>query len=371
MGCWFGDAKPQQMVKDRNKKQQREKIMSINQMFDQFSTVPIYNTKAVAQETSVPADTFRAWERRYGIPQPHRTNGGHRLYSEREIAIIRWLRDRTAEGMTISQAIALMNNGNDNTNLSWISSAVDTQPHGWDRLNRQLLAALKDFDEKRAEFVLSDAFALYPLENVLLKLIQPTLIEIGEQWHAGNLNVTTEHFATEFFRRKLFSLFNTYASRDGRGLIITGCAPGELHDIGVLIFSILLVRHGWHVVYLGSNIPMDDMLKTIQDLRPDMVCLSASRQETALELSAIGQAIVATPEPKPMFMYGGQAFQLDDDDGSDFHIPGRLLASDAQDAIEMIAEVMHDTQSSLSFSSKALSDTPSLIEGEMAVGKAG
>ena len=73
-----------------------------------YSTEARYNTKAVVTETGVPADTFRAWERRYGTPMPHRTASGQRLYSERDIAIVRWLRDRTAAGMTISQAVRLL-----------------------------------------------------------------------------------------------------------------------------------------------------------------------------------------------------------------------------------------------------------------------
>src|SRR3712207_5260618 len=73
-----------------------------------YSAEPRYNTKVVVRETGVPADTFRAWERRYQVPVPHRTATGQRLYSERDIVIIRWLRDRTLEGMTISQAVRLL-----------------------------------------------------------------------------------------------------------------------------------------------------------------------------------------------------------------------------------------------------------------------
>src|SRR5512138_3226895 len=76
----------------------------------QFSTAPVFNTKAVARETGVPADTFRAWERRYGVPRPQRTAGGHLLYSERDIAMIRWLRDRTNDGVNISHAVMLLSN---------------------------------------------------------------------------------------------------------------------------------------------------------------------------------------------------------------------------------------------------------------------
>src|SRR3954467_442774 len=90
----------------------------------QLSTAPVFNTKAVARETGVPADTFRAWERRYGIPRPQRTPGGHPLYSDRYIAIIRWLRDRTNEGVNISHAVLLL------TNMLYVPAA--TLPAGND-----------------------------------------------------------------------------------------------------------------------------------------------------------------------------------------------------------------------------------------------
>jgi methanogenic corrinoid protein MtbC1 len=303
----------------------------------QFSNVPLYNTKAVAQETGVPADTFRAWERRYGVPQPYRTDGGHRLYSERDIAIIRWLRDRTAEGLTISQAIALMAKGNEN-HLSWLTTAVDTEPHSWERLNSQLLTALLDFDEKRAESVIGEAFALYPLDDVFFKLIQPTMVEVGEQWHQGKISVTTEHFATQFVRRKLSSIFNTYTIGEGRGLVIVGCAPSEQHDMGALLLAIMLVRHGWQVVFLGPQVPLNDLLDTIQKLQPDMVCLSASSIETAMELVDIGRVVTKLAPPCPVFAYGGRAFNLNPTMVR--KVPGIFLGEGAQDAIEVISDIL-------------------------------
>src|SRR5579884_1558535 len=73
-----------------------------------FSDVPLFNTKAVVHQTGVPAPTLRAWERRYGILSPHRGENDYRLYSERDIATVAWLRQRVESGMTISQAIALL-----------------------------------------------------------------------------------------------------------------------------------------------------------------------------------------------------------------------------------------------------------------------
>src|SRR5579871_4435805 len=72
------------------------------------SDVPLYNIQAVAAATGVPTITLRSWERRYGVPAPHRDARGYRLYSERDIAVIRWLRERVARGVGISQAVNML-----------------------------------------------------------------------------------------------------------------------------------------------------------------------------------------------------------------------------------------------------------------------
>ncbi len=304
----------------------------------QLSSTPLYNTKAVAQETGVPADTFRAWERRYGVPRPHRTDGGHRLYSERDIATIRWLRDRTAEGLTISQAIALMSS-EVSARITPSETPSSIEAHGWERMNQQLLESLIDFDEKHADRVMSEAFAIYPMDEVFLRLVQPTMAEIGEMWHQGKLSVTVEHFATQFVRRKLSSILNTYAINEGRGLILVGCAPGELHDLGALLMAVVLVRHGWQVVYLGPQVPIKDLVDTIERLKPDMVCMSATSMETAIELVDVGRAIADLPAPAPRFGFGGRAFNINPTLAG--KVPGTFLGETTQDAIDAINGVIN------------------------------
>src|SRR5512138_65329 len=74
-----------------------------------LSHTPAYNLKVMLRETGIAADTLRAWERRYGIPTPKRTSGGHRLYSQHDIHLVRWLMARQAEGLSISRAADLWN----------------------------------------------------------------------------------------------------------------------------------------------------------------------------------------------------------------------------------------------------------------------
>src|SRR5512137_1637725 len=68
---------------------------------------PLYNLKVVLKETGIKADVLRAWERRYGLPTPQRSAGGHRLYSQQDIATIKWLIARQNEGLSISNAVTL------------------------------------------------------------------------------------------------------------------------------------------------------------------------------------------------------------------------------------------------------------------------
>src|SRR5690349_18213789 len=186
-------------------------------LMGQLSTAPVFNTKAVARETGVPADTFRAWERRYGMPQPQRTPGGHRLYSERDIAVIRWLRDRTEEGMNISHAIMLLTNS---LNVPPAPPIDSGEARPIERIAEDLVLALAHFDLPQADRLIGEAFALYPFEQVMLELIQPAMVEIGERWHRGEINVAVEHFATQFVRRKLAGLLNIFESSRQRATIV-------------------------------------------------------------------------------------------------------------------------------------------------------
>lgn len=300
----------------------------------QYSAVPIFNTKAVVRETGVPADTFRAWERRYGVPHPQRTHGGHRLYSERDIAIIRWLRERTEEGMNISHAVMLL------TNLPDAPAAVPLPEEGVRALNRlteEFAQALADFDAQQAERLVGEAFALYPLEDVLLRMIQPALVEIGERWHRGQINIATEHFASQFVRRKLAGLLNVFEGGALRPTVVIGCAPDELHDLGVLLIAIFLVRRGWHVVYLGAQVPLADLIETVRALSPAIVCLSATTNDTAHQLLEVGRTLLEV-FPQLRFGYGGRIFNANPELRA--RMPGTFFGHDAREVVDRIGALL-------------------------------
>jgi MerR family transcriptional regulator, light-induced transcriptional regulator len=298
-----------------------------------FSDRPSFNTKAVARETGVPADTFRAWERRYGMPHPQRTAGLQRLYSDRDIAIIRWLRDRTSEGMNIGQAVQLL--------ASMLEAVPKEAPtdaaRSIERLHAEFIVALTGFDLPYAERLATEAFALYPFETVLLDLIQPVMVEIGERWQRNEINVVAEHFASQFMYHKLARLLHLFEGSAQRATIIVGCAPEELHELGTLMAALFLTRRGWHVIYLGALVPLADLTATVQALKPALVCLSASLLEAALGLSEVAHALKSAA-PDVLFGYGGRAFNINPELRRT--MPGIFLGRDARELADSVAGLL-------------------------------
>ena len=323
-------------------------------LFDRLRAEPVYNTRAVVQQTGVPADTFRAWERRYGIPCPQRTAGNQRLYSERDSATIAWLRDQTRAGLAISQAVALLRSREAEPSPDRLTedrrvsarSATGENEDPLGHLRRDVVSALLRFDAADADRILEDAMAMLQVEEICLNVLQPALYEIGHLWAAGEVEISAEHFASSFVIRKLGALFNLSQPNLGRGPVVAACLEGELHEVGLLLGCLFLSRRGFQIVYLGANLPLDDLLRTTQRLQPPLVVLSASTPESAHRLAAdvrqfrkrctLGNG--RESGHCPAIAYGGYAF-INDPSLRDL-IDGTFFGSNAREAVEVVDRLL-------------------------------
>jgi methanogenic corrinoid protein MtbC1 len=302
----------------------------------QASDRPSYNTAAVEQRTRLRPATFRAWERRYGFPKPRRLPGNQRLYSDQDIAAIGWLQRRTGEGLSISHAIRLLQERiREGVGQHHSTPAETGRPAS--ALAADFMRVLLAFDTAGAESVLTEAFSMYPVEEICLGVMAPTLVEIGERWDRGELSVTIEHFASSFIRRKLFSLFNAYETGHGRGLVFAGCAPDEWHEIGLLMLSLFLVRHGIRLRYLGPNLNSDGLAEALGHHRPDLLVVSATSDETASRVEELATVIASLPAPRPTLAFGGRGF---DDAARRDGLAGAYLGPDASTAVSVIEHLL-------------------------------
>ncbi len=333
--------------------------------FDRLKIDPVYNTRAVVQRTGVPADTFRAWERRYGLPMPSRTAGNQRLYSERDLAIISWLRDQTRDGLTISQAVALFRSEDNDSPASitreGVSPSSDPEAQARSSQNgarRDRLAAYRDeviealvaFDAARADRAVEEALALLPLEDVCLNVLEAALVEIGERWLRGEVSISSEHYASHFVMRKIGTLFNLSRPEVGRGPLLAACVEGELHEVGLLLTCLFLSRRGYRIVYLGANLPIDDLVEATKRTKPALVLLSASTHQGAEHLIAASRLLNdCAPAPsaemaasqghrRPLLGYGGRVFLVDA--ALREHVKGVFLGRDADEAVATVHQVL-------------------------------
>src|SRR5690348_9442410 len=190
---------------------------------EQYADAPLFNTKAVVQQTGISGPTLRAWERRYAILSPERAQNDYRLYSERDIALIGWLKERVDSGMSISQAIALFRHlqveqnqlkreglppespspsqklvsnltaGGRETLVEGDGYAQD-ETYNMRSVQERLLAAFTNLDEAAAGQLMASMLSIYPMEQVCAELITPTLWEIGRLWEQEAISVSIEHF---------------------------------------------------------------------------------------------------------------------------------------------------------------------------------
>jgi DNA-binding transcriptional MerR regulator/methylmalonyl-CoA mutase cobalamin-binding subunit len=321
-----------------------------------FATTPLYNIKAVVQATNISPSTLRAWERRYNMCQPQRSDSGYRLYSDRDIAIIRWLKAQVDAGMSISQAVAWLQtlidesaNGQavalpDPTGRALESShpVVPTQldVQNFAALNHRLLEALLLYNEHEAEQVLASAFALYPIEHVGEHVIVPTMVEIGDRWHRGELSVTREHYATNYLLHRLGAILRVIPNGYSGPLLWVGCAPGEKHEMGVLLLCIYLRRAGYQVRYLGQDLPPDDLIAEALAQKPALILFSASGLDSAANLQELCERLVALDPPRPVIGYGGRVFNVHPELRD--RIAGVFVGATALEAVETMGELLTD-----------------------------
>ncbi len=308
-----------------------------------ISHTPVYNLMVVLNETGLKADVLRAWERRYDLPRPHRTAGRQRLYSDYDIATIKWLKNRQAEGLSISRAVQLWKDLTDAgrdplEEVTYVKTPPLLSLSGegsQEILRRQWLEGCLAFDAFKAEDASNQAFALFPVETACIAILQQGLNIIGEQWYLGNLSVQQEHFASSLAIRRIETLMSAVPQPTRPQTVLVGCPAGELHTFPAILLSLFLLRKGMKVVYLGADIPIEQLDSAIDSIRPGLVVLSAQQLVTAASLSS---ATLALDERHIPLAYGGLIFNRVP--GLRQRIAATFLGESLEEAVDKIEQII-------------------------------
>lgn len=280
----------------------------------EFPDEPKYTIKAVCTQTGILPVTLRAWERRHEVLSPQRAENHYRLYSDRDVAVLRWIKHRVDSGISISAAVNELREMRQKG--AW-PDAVPEAPKTSEmrpaseakRYVRMLYRALVKHDELRASEIMQEINKTFDLRTTCIDILTPTLVEIGEAWFRGEIRVTTEHFAATFLRGKLLTIMQTFPCRRSSNHILVGCAPNEQHEVGALMFAVLLRSMCYQVEYLGPDVPLDDLVDYAKYEHPALIILAATTESTAIELVRFNEKLSRLKRP-PVFAYGGQAFTI-------------------------------------------------------------
>jgi DNA-binding transcriptional MerR regulator len=306
----------------------------------------VFNLKAVVHQTGLKPDTLRAWERRYGLPHPQRSGGGHRLYSSHDIETIKWLMARQQEGLSIKRAVDMWEqieaDGRDPLETPMPIAAATApvpppRPAGESlvQLREAWVSACLAYDEQVAEQVVSQAFALYSPEIVAMDLLQKGMAEIGKGWYRSEVTVQQEHFASTLAIRRLEALVMAAPPPTRPGRILAACPPQEEHVFGLLLITLFLRRMGWEVVYLGANVPTQRLEMTMTAMHPQLVILGAQRLHSAATLLEVAHVLQHQEVP---LAYGGLIFNLLPDLRA--RVPGHFLGERLDSVPQMVESLM-------------------------------
>lgn len=227
-----------------------------------------------ARRAGVSPELLRAWERRYGLLRPIRTEGGFRLYTAEDAERVVQMRRALDDGLSAAEAArrAL-------SRTRPVEGLLDDARH-------RLLVSVRNYDEATVHSVLDEALAAFALETVLSELIFPALRELGDGWVRGELEIAQEHFASSLVRERLLGLARLWG-RGSAPLAILACPPGERHDIGLIAFGLLLRSHGLRILFLGADTPIETLERTVA-ATPARLVVVASTDSARLEAERDG-----------------------------------------------------------------------------------
>ncbi len=291
-----------------------------------------FTIKTVAERTGVSVHTLRAWERRYGVPLPHRNaDNRYRLYDEQDIADVLWLKQQVEAGIPPAQASALLRQRQ--ARPADYTKTQSEQPVN--ALQKSLMEAFARSDETAARQMLDQAFALFAPEIVTLEIIEPTMRAIGDQWLRNEMTVWQEHLASNVVQQKLFSVLQSQPAASAMSPhLVAACAPSEEHQLGLVILALLARRQGWRVSYLGQGTPLADILHFSQQAKPNIILISVT---TVVGLAGLIPWLDGANRPTTPIVFGGRMPNLLPSLRE--HLPGVFLSENSMTVVRNLASV--------------------------------
>lgn len=301
------------------------------------------DTVAALQQTSpdITHSSLRFLERE-GFISPRRTRGGHRLFSDGDLARIRLIKRWQAARLSLSEIRDRL------TRMDALES-----PRA---LSNHFLARAVSGDAAGAAQVvlLADDLGM-PLHVMFEEVLAPALVAVGDQWETDALSVGQEHEISHLARELIANLtLRHWNDEPGSPVILAATISGELHELGLRMVVALLRQRAAHVHYLGADVSSDILMDAIHNRRPDVILLSVSIEDHLPMLHETLAAIAAEDfgDHPPVVLVGGRGLA---NTRAEELATGRILPADLRlaETIDRILRSAGDTSPNASANSGA------------------
>jgi len=225
-----------------------------------------YPLRTAARLTGLSPEVLRAWERRYGVVRPLRTSGGTRRYSAADLERLRLVKAAVDAGHRIGQVAQL-----DLEELKRRSVVAEARSDG--QLD-EILAALQRLDDASSQRLLSLQLSALGPVRFARGVALPLVHEVGERWANGRMGIAHEHLATGLLRSLLGSALQPTASSLLGPRIVFATPAGERHELGLLMAALTALGANGHPLYLGADLPVEDLLAAVEGANAKALALS-------------------------------------------------------------------------------------------------
>ena len=232
----------------------------------------LYSIGVVERDTGIGRDTLRVWERRYGFPEPVRSEKGERKYSEKQLRQLQRIRRLLDQGMRPGKLLPLGEEGLDELEASMQSQ----QPVQLEQTVSELIEAIHSTDVELLESLLQKQYQQQGMQGFILKTVVPLLNTVGEFWARGKLQIFQEHFLSQQLIRFLNTEIAKLQRHARKPRVLLATLPGEEHTLGLLMVAAMLSSHGVVTINIGAGVPMDQIGRAVEQFNVDIVGITFS-----------------------------------------------------------------------------------------------
>ncbi len=241
-----------------------------------------YAIKDLEGISGVKSHTIRMWEQRYALFTPKRTETNIRYYDNEDLRKLLKVGVLNRNGIKISK-IAKMSSEEMDLQVAACTSG-ENEDHR-DQITSLKLAML-ELDEVLFEKVLSSNILKFGFEETMLEIVYPFLRKVGDMWLYGSVSPAQEHFISNLIRQKIIVAIDAIPIKytaDGKSVILFSPIH-EHHELGLLFASYVFKKRGVHTIYLGSDVPMENVKEVYESHQPSHVFCAITATPSAFEV---------------------------------------------------------------------------------------